>query len=124
MPHISIVFCSNIGSILLENLFIYLYHSYVSVSSSEATCVCVACSQNACFNNVNRDLVFVAHFPSHREKNVMKSLFRSSNLKNEPGYQIYIGKLEKPDLLHKINFVDFNDKFDINVDKFLRFFIF
>lgn len=124
MPLISIVVYSNIGYIWLEILYIYVYHSYRSVSSTEATCICVACSQNGCFNSVNRDLVFVAHFPSYREKNVIKSLFRSSNLKNELGYQIYIGKLEKPDLLRKINFVDFNDKFDINMDKFLMFFIF
>lgn len=56
---------------------------------------------------MNRDLVFGARFPSYREKNVIKSLFRSSNFKNEPGYQIYITKIEKPDLLHNIIFVDF-----------------
>jgi len=85
----------------------YLYHSCVFVSTTEATSICVACSQNACFNNVNRDVVFLTRFPSYREKNVIKSLLRSSNLKNEPGK--YMDKPEKLDLLCKINFVDFNE---------------
>lgn len=123
MPHISVVFYSNIGYILLEILFIYLYHSYVSVSSTESTCICVACSQNTFFNTVSRDLVFVVHLPSYREKNVIKSLFRSSNLKNDPGYQIHIGMPENQTCCTKVNFVDCNDKFDINIDKFLVFFL-
>lgn len=62
MPHLAIVFYSNVKYVLLEILFIYLYHSYVSVSSTESACVCVATSQNACFNIVNRGLLFVAYF--------------------------------------------------------------
>lgn len=74
MPHISIVSYSSNGYTFLEILFIFQYNSYVSVSSPEATCRCVACSQNACFNNVTRDLVFVAHFPPHTGKRIHLNL--------------------------------------------------
>lgn len=63
VPHISIVSYSSLGW-----HFIYLSNAYVSVSSAEATCIHVARSQNVCFNNVIRGLVFVAHFSPHTGK--------------------------------------------------------
>lgn len=68
MPHISIVSYSSNACILPEILCIYLYKSYVFVLSTEAMCIYVDWSQNVCFNNVTKDLVFVAHFPPHTGK--------------------------------------------------------